>query len=299
MNHTNDPSNPSDTTSTKPPTAQKTPTNANGQKTPTDADGLNVPTDATAQSTPTDVTAQNGPTTQNAPTDAGQLNRRSDPSDQHDERPLREVVASQLRSMILEGELTSGERLVEGHLAALLGVSRNPIREAIRSLEAAGLIEVIPRRGAYVTAIDHDEVNQIQQIRILVEGYAVEQAAMRRTPEGLERIRECLEQGRLATERGDAVTAAGWHREFHLAIEHAARIPCLEQVLNPLRHQTEMVFSVITDKRGYITWEEHEAIYNAVAARDSEKARILIGEHIMNALESFEQAAGAAGNSRN
>ena len=172
-------------------------------------------------------------------------------------------------------------------------MSRNPVREAMRSLEATGLIEVVPRRGAHVCAINNHEVHQIQQIRILVEGYAVEQAALRRDPESIERIRQRLEGGRRATERGDAVTAAACHRDFHLAVEQAAGIPCLEQVLNPLRHQTEMVFSVVTDERGDITWEEHEAIYDAVASGNADCARELIRSHIMNALESFEHAVGS------
>ena len=210
--------------------------------------------------------------------------------DNDGEQPLREVVAGQLRTMILDGELKPGQRLVEGQLAERLGVSRNPVREAMRSLEATGLIEVVPRRGAHVCAIDQCEVHHIQQIRILVEGYAVEQAAMRQDPDSIDRIRECMEEGRQATERGDAVTAALCHREFHIAVEKAAGIPCLQQVLDPLRQQTELVFSVVTDSRGDITWEEHENIYNAIAAGDASQARKMSRQHILNALESFQIA---------
>ena len=211
-------------------------------------------------------------------------------SENNSEQPLREVVASQLRSMILGGELKPGQRLVEGQLAERLGVSRNPVREAMRSLEATGLIEVVPRRGAHVCAIDKCEVHHIQRIRTLVEGYAVEQAALRQDPDSVGRILRCLEDGRAATERGDAVTAAIHHRDFHIAVEEAAGIPFLRQVLDPLRQQTELVFSVVTDSRGDITWEDHEAIYDAVASGNAECAKELIRQHIVNALESFEQA---------
>ena len=192
--------------------------------------------------------------------------------------------------MILGGELKPGERLVEGQLAERLGVSRNPVREAMRSLEATGLIEVVPRRGAHVCAIDKCEVHHIQRIRMLVEGYAVEQAAVRQDPESIGQILRCLEDGRAATERGDAVTAAVYHRDFHIAVEQAAGIPFLRQVLDPLRQQTELVFSVVTDERGDITWEEHEAIYDAVASGNADCAKELIREHITNALASFEHA---------
>ena len=211
-------------------------------------------------------------------------------NDNDSERPLREVVAGQLRSMIIDGELKPGQRLVEGQLAQRLGVSRNPVREAMRSLEATGLIEVVPRRGAHVCAIDKCEVHHIQQIRILVEGYAVEQAAMRQDPHSIERIRHCMDEGRRATERGDAVTAAACHRQFHIAVEKAAGIPFLQQVLDPLRQQTELIFSVVTDSRGDITWEEHEDIYNAIASGDAQRAKDMSRRHIMNALESFQMA---------
>lgn len=215
-------------------------------------------------------------------------------SNDNSERPLREVVASQLRSMIVEGELKPGERLVEGHLAERLGVSRNPVREAMRSLEATGLIEVVPRRGAHVSTIDPCAVHHIQRIRILVEGYALEEAARRKDPDAVKRIRHCLDEGRKATEEGDAVAAAAHHREFHLAVEEAAGIPFLNQVLDPLRNQTEMVFSLVTDERGYITWEEQEAIYEAVASGNADCAKELWHQHIANALESFEQTMSPA-----
>ena len=141
-------------------------------------------------------------------------------------------------------------------------------------------------------AIDKCEVHHIQRIRMLVEGYAVEQAAVRQDPESIGQILRCLEDGRAATERGDAVTAAVYHRDFHIAVEQAAGIPFLRQVLDPLRQQTELVFSVVTDERGDITWEEHEAIYDAVASGNADCAKELIREHITNALASFEHAVG-------
>ncbi len=196
--------------------------------------------------------------------------------------------------MIIDGELAPGERLVEGQLAERLGVSRNPVREAIRSLEATGLVEVIPRKGAYVCMIDHEQVRLIQELRLVVEGYAISQASLRRTDEDLTRLQDCLTRGRAATEAGDTVAAAAHHRDFHLAVEQAAGNPFLEQVINPLRQQTELVFSVVVDARGDITWGEHEAIYEAVASGDADAALRLMREHITDALETFERAAGNA-----
>jgi len=205
-----------------------------------------------------------------------------------DHQPLREVVVGQIRSMIIDGELAQGTRLVEGQLAEVLGVSRNPVREAIRSLEATGLVDVIPRKGAYVCVVDHDEVRQIQDLRLLVEGYAAEIAAQFRTDEDLARLNECIENGRSDSAAENYVSASRWHREFHLALENASGNPFLSKILGPLRHRTELVFTIVVDKRGEITWEEHEAIYEAVKAQDAEGSKKLVREHILNALDTFD-----------
>ena len=194
--------------------------------------------------------------------------------------------------MIIHGELAPGERLVEGQLAERLGVSRNPVREAIRSLEATGLVEVTPRKGAYVCVINREQVRQIQELRLIVEGYAVSQAALTRTEDDLTLLHDCLSRGPAAPPPRAAPAAAIHHRDFHRAVERAAGNPFLEQVINPLRQQTELVFSVVVDARGDITWTDHQAIYDAVAAGDSDVARKLMREHITNALETFERAAG-------
>jgi DNA-binding GntR family transcriptional regulator len=210
-------------------------------------------------------------------------------TDTLEHRPLREIVAERIRMMIIGGTLQPGERLIEGHIADQLGVSRNPVREAIRSLEATGLIEVVPRKGAHVSRIDVEEVRQIQELRFAIESLAAELAAARRTDDDVARLRECIEQGLAATKSGDKVGAAAWHRNFHIALERAAGNPYIERALSPLRHRTELMFSVLQEERGAITWKEHRAIMNAVARSDAKAARDLMREHISIALRHFEK----------
>ena len=119
--------------------------------------------------------------------------------------------------MILDGTFAPGERLIEGHIAEQLGVSRNPVREAIRSLEATGLVEVIPRKGAHVSRIDVEEVRQIQELRSVIEPLAAELAAERRTDADVRQLTECIDRGLAATKSGDKVAAAAYHRDFHIA----------------------------------------------------------------------------------
>ncbi len=213
-------------------------------------------------------------------------------TDAVEHRPLREIVAERIRGMIIDGVFRPGERLIEGHIAEQLGVSRNPVREAIRSLEATGLIEVIPRKGAHVSRIDFEEVRQIQEMRFVIESFAAELAAKRRTDGDVKRLTECIERGLAATKSGDKVGAAAWHRDFHIALEHAAGNPHIERALEPLRQRTELVFSVLQEERGEITWKEHRAIRDAVAKGNAREARDRMREHITAAVRDFELGEG-------
>jgi DNA-binding GntR family transcriptional regulator len=211
-------------------------------------------------------------------------------TDAVEHRPLREIVAERIRAMILGGVFQPGERLIEGHIADQLGVSRNPVREAIRSLEATGLIEVIPRKGAHVSRVDLEEVRQIQELRFVIESFAAELAAKRRTDDDIKRLTECIEKGLAATKSGDKVGAAAWHRDFHIALEDAGGNPYIQRALHPLRQRTELVFSMLQEERGEITWKEHRAIRDAVAKGSARQARDLMREHISVSVRHFALA---------
>lgn len=209
-------------------------------------------------------------------------------------RPLREVVAEELRSMILRGDLGPGERLLEDRLAEQLGVSRNPIREAIRSLEATGLVEVVPRRGAYVCRPDLDEVRQMLEVRGVLESYAASLVA-RQSPDGiLAHLQRLITDGTKAHEAANHVRAAEFHRQFHEAIEAATGNPYLKQVIEPLRERTELVFSLLLENRGAGGWHEHERILEAIASGDGDTASTAVYEHIMSVLEDLEARRQAA-----
>ncbi len=209
-------------------------------------------------------------------------------------RPLRDVVTDEIRRMIADGELASGERLIEDKLAEQLGVSRNPVREAIRSLEATGLVEVIPRRGAYVTAVDVDDLSQLQEMHQVIGCWAAETAALRHDPADIGRLDACIAAGRSASEADDAARASEMQREFHLALEAASKNPYASIAMTPLRPRTDMIFTSHGATRAAIKWDEHQGIRDAIAAGDGARAAQLVQEHIHNAFEAFAAARAAA-----
>lgn len=203
-------------------------------------------------------------------------------------RTLRLRVADELHSMITTGQLRPGERLIEDQLAAALGVSRNPVREAIRLLESTGLVEVRPRRGSYVASIDIDDLQQLLAVRALLEGRAAELAAQNATPDDAARVRAWVEAGREATEAGDVLRAAECHRGFHTEVERLAGNRYLAEVARPLLNRTELVFSLLLERRGQATWVEHDAIATAIEAGDGAAAKATVETHLQHVAESLQ-----------
>jgi DNA-binding GntR family transcriptional regulator len=207
-------------------------------------------------------------------------------------RPLRDLVTDALHEMILSGELAPGERLTEDKLAEQLGVSRNPVREAIRALTAMGLVQAVPRRGAYVAMPDLGDLRHLLKIRSVLEGWAAEEAAQLSPPGLVEELTALVQEGIEASKAEDHGRAAELHRRFHVATEEAAGNPYLLEVCEPLRQRTDMVFSLLLHRRGPVSWHEHEAVRDAIADGDPERARATVAGHMLSVLEELEQPTG-------
>jgi len=198
--------------------------------------------------------------------------------------PLRDVVFRTLRQAILTGEMKPGERLLEIHLANKLGVSRTPIREAIRMLELEGLVIMVPRRGAQVAQITEKSMSDVLEVRCALDVLAVELACERITAEAVEELREACRAFEKATATRDVHVIAKADVAFHDIIFKAAGNPRLTQMINNLAEQMYRYrFEYIKDESQHqMLIREHCLICESIEKRDVEAAKDAIRKHIEN-----------------
>ena len=189
--------------------------------------------------------------------------------------PLRDVVFNTLRQAIITGEFAPGERLMEIALANRLGVSRTPVREAIRKLELEGLVVMIPRKGAEVARITEKDLRDVLEVRCSLEELAAELAAERMDEEGQEKLDQALVEFESAIESGDNAAIADSDMEFHDIIFDATGNPRLIQIIGNLREQFYRYRLEYVKDTDYhiVLLNEHKELVNAIRAGKKEEAR--------------------------
>ncbi len=198
--------------------------------------------------------------------------------------PLRDVVFNTLRRAILTGELKPGERLMEIHLANRLGVSRTPIREAIRKLELEGLVTMIPRRGAEVAQITEKSLQDVLEVRRALDALCAELVCDRITAEGKIALKKACDSFEAATRTKDLVAIAHADVELHDIIVQATGNQRLIQLINNLSEQMYRYrFEYIKDESGHENLiNEHRMIYESIMNGDKERAAAAAKLHIDN-----------------
>ncbi|UWP60940.1 GntR family transcriptional regulator [Ruminococcus gauvreauii] len=198
--------------------------------------------------------------------------------------PLRDVVFNTLRDAILHGELLPGERLMEITLANRLGVSRTPVREAIRKLELEGLVIMVPRKGAQVAQITEKDLNDVLEVRLGLEELAMQFACERIGEPQLEQIREAALEFEQVMESDDITALAQADVKFHELIYEATKNRRLIQIINNLREQMYRYrIEYLKDSNARRTLvKEHREIYEALKERDHKKANDCMRDHIEN-----------------
>jgi len=211
------------------------------------------------------------------------------PVDLDNYKPLREVVFETLREAIIKGDLAPGERLMEVQVAEELGVSRTPVREAIRKLELDGLVIMVPRKGAYVADISMRDLSDVFEVRRALEGLAAELAADRATDEEIEELERMLVRISESIEENRVRDTVELDTQFHEMLYAASRNERLRGILSQLREQIHRfrLQSWTRPGRARVALEEHRGIVEAVAERNPELAKKRATEHIDSAENVF------------
>lgn len=208
-------------------------------------------------------------------------------------RPLRQLVRDELRRMVITGELAPGSRLVEDRLAESLGVSRNPVREALQALAGEGFVELSPRRGAVVARVTREQAEDLFDVRMSLESLAARLAARRVHPEDVLRLGEVLEQARRANDEGDLDRVAALNNTFHTAVVAMSGNDYLALLMAPLSRRVQWVFRMSAAERGPHSWHEHEGLVAAIVAGDEDLAEALAVAHVRAARASYLALAAA------
>ena len=197
-------------------------------------------------------------------------------------QPLRDVVFEHLRNSILNGDLKPGERLMEVQLAEQLGVSRTPVREAIRKLELEGLLIMVPRKGAYVADVSVKDILDVLEVRSVLEGLAAALAAERMTEEELEELELISYHFKRCIENGDTEGMIERDMQFHDRILNSTRNVKLIQIAHGLQEQVQRFrvtyFSEYHKSDALLS--EHQAVLEAIANRDASQAQQVAQYHI-------------------
>lgn len=201
--------------------------------------------------------------------------------------PLRHAVTDAIRDHIVDGSYPPGSRLFEESLAAELGVSRNPIREAFQVLAAEGFVILEPRRGARVASIDARRATEIFEVRAGLEGLVAELAARNRTDSTIADLRAIVAEGRRVANSGDLHRLPRLNTRFHEHLAEIAGNTLLTSMLGQLSGIIRWIYAERLEARVLGSWHEHALITDAVAAGDDVEARRLTIAHVHSARDAY------------
>ena len=197
---------------------------------------------------------------------------------------LRGKIFNILRQQILDGKYLPGDSLIETRLAEELGVSRTPIREAIRQLELEGLVDSIPNKGVIVRGISEKDIEDIYTIRKVLEGLAAKWAVEKIDDEELNNLKDKFELMEFYTKKGDIEQVAKLNTMFHEVIFNATKSSVLKHILTDFQYYVQWAryASLKVPGRAQEALEEHKMILDAFMSRDNENAEKLVTGHIIN-----------------
>lgn len=208
-----------------------------------------------------------------------------------DKYSLRGRVFHRIREDILSGKYNDNEELKETTIGSELGVSRTPVREALRQLELEGLVNIIPNKGAYVTGISQKDIHDIYVIRSYLEGLAARWACGNITDGQIEELEEILYLSEFHAKKQHYEQVVELDNKFHESIYRASGSKILEHELTTFHHYVERIRkkSLGKEARAMKSNEEHRAILEAIRQRDGQLAEKLAHEHIIQTIENMNK----------
>jgi len=204
---------------------------------------------------------------------------------------LREKIFQKLRQDILDGKYKAGDSLVEMKLAEEMGVSRTPVREAIRQLELEGLVSSIPNKGVFVEGITRQDIEDIYAIRECMEGLAARWAIERMDEKSLRELENIYDLMEFYTTKGDLDQVGELNSQFHDIIFESTKSKPLMQILSDFQYYIENIrlASLKAPGRAMQSLIEHKAIVQAFKERDIAKGEKVLVEHISNSRLNVEK----------
>lgn len=212
--------------------------------------------------------------------------------DEYRDKSLRGRVFAQIRENILSGKYKDGMELREITIGEELGVSRTPVREALRQLELEELVKIIPNKGAYVTSINAKDIKDIYKMRSMLEGLCARWATRYITEEQIDELEEVIFLSEFYLNKksqGKTSHVTEMDGKFHLVLYQASNSRMLGHILRDFHKyvQVARTMSVRSEDRARKSIEEHKAILEAIKQKDEDKAERLAHEHIMNVIKNL------------
>lgn len=207
--------------------------------------------------------------------------------------PLRQSVYDALIDLIVGGELPPGQHMVETDLARQLGVSRQPIREALHRMEAEGWVDLRPSQGAFVHVPTDAEVDNLLDVRALLEAETARLAAAvpasaAKTAQ-LVRLREICTEGQDAAEAGDFTTAVSVNNAFHAEIADISGNTVLAELAHIVGRRVQWYYRMVAPERGHGSWDEHRELIGAIETGDPGLAQEVARSHTERTREAYHQ----------
>ncbi|MCG3753781.1 GntR family transcriptional regulator [Amycolatopsis sp. Poz14] len=208
--------------------------------------------------------------------------------------PLRQVVYDALAELIINRTLEPGQHLVEADLAEYLGVSRQPVREALQRLQSEGWVDLRPAQGAFVHLPTDEEADQLLGVRAVLETHSARLAAACATDDDIKRLWELQDVGMKALAADDSERLVAANADLHAYITELTGNAVLTELIGLVDRRVRWYYTPIARPRGRDAWQEHAALIEAIAAHNVEKAEKIMAQHTERTRQAFHERPDAA-----